>query len=104
MRLLSSKGKILEKPLLAKQAVKTKMKEKPIKKLTPAPVFRKPAVSVEQRRGYVEVAAYFMAERHGFAVGREQDFWIAAEAAIDRMIAEGLLQALFTRRAPKAIP
>jgi len=66
-------------------------KERAAKSSTPAPARRKPKVSAEQHRRYVEVAAYFMAERHGFTPGREQADWVAAEAEIDRMIAEGLL-------------
>jgi hypothetical protein len=41
----------------------------------------------------VELAAYFMAERHGFTPGREREDWIAAEAEIDRMLEAGLLAA-----------
>jgi hypothetical protein len=56
-----------------------------------APKRTKPAVPAEQRRNYVEVAAYFIAERHGFTPGRELADWAAAEAEIDRLLAEGLL-------------
>jgi hypothetical protein len=48
-------------------------------------------VGPEQRRNYVEVAAYFIAERHGFMPGRELQDWAAAEAEIDRLLAEGRL-------------
>lgn len=41
------------------------------------------------RRGhYIEVAAYFIAERHGFMAGRELDHWAEAEAEIDRLMKE----------------
>ena len=50
-------------------------------------------VSVEQRRNYVEVAAYHIAERRGFAPGDPLADWIQAEAEIDRLIADGLLGA-----------
>ena len=53
----------------------------------PAPAGGSSEVSAEQRRCYVEVAAYFIAERHGFTPGRENEDWIAAEAEIDRMLA-----------------
>lgn len=56
-----------------------------------APRRAKPAVPAEQRRNYVEVAAYFIAERHGFTPGRELADWAAAEAEIDRLLAEGRL-------------
>jgi len=48
-------------------------------------------VPAEQRRNYVEVAAYYIAERHGFTPGRELDDWASAEAEIDRLLREGLL-------------
>jgi hypothetical protein len=34
-------------------------------------------------------AAYFLAERRGFAPGRELDDWTAAEAEIDSLVAAG---------------
>ena len=50
-------------------------------------------VSAEQRRNYIEVAAYHIAERRGFAPGNPLDDWAQAEAEIDRLIADGLLGA-----------
>lgn len=47
-------------------------------------------VSPEQRRNYIEVAAFYIAERRGFA-GNPLDDWSEAEAEIDRLLAEGLL-------------
>lgn len=53
---------------------------------------KKPAVvPLEQRRNYIEVAAYHIAERRGFAPGNPLEDWVQAEAEIDRLIAEGLL-------------
>ncbi|MHB1176657.1 MAG: DUF2934 domain-containing protein [Sulfuriferula sp.] len=46
-------------------------------------------LSEEQRRQYVEVAAYYIAERGGFNGGCELESWLAAEAEIDRLLAEG---------------
>lgn len=54
-------------------------------------VKRHRAVTPEQRRYYVEVAAYYIAERHGFTAGRELSDWTAAEAEIDRLLAAGML-------------
>lgn len=51
----------------------------------------KSLVSAEQRRNYVEIAAYYIAERRGFAPGDPLQDWIAAEAEIDRLLAGGLL-------------
>ena len=51
-----------------------------------------PARSVcwlEERSRMVAEAAYFRAERRGFAPGGELDDWIRAEAEIDRMIQSG---------------
>ena len=53
----------------------------------------KAAIPTEQRRHYIEVAAYYIAERRGFASGDPMADWSAAEAEIDRLLAEGLLNA-----------
>jgi hypothetical protein len=42
-----------------------------------------------QRANYVEVAAFYIAERRGFAAANPMDDWLAAEAEIDRLIASG---------------
>lgn len=41
-------------------------------------------LSPEERRRMIAEAAYFRAERRGFAVGGELDDWIQAEAEFDR--------------------
>lgn len=51
-----------------------------------------PALSAEQRRYYVEVAAYYIAERRGFHGGSQLDDWVTAEAEIDRLLREGILK------------
>lgn len=51
----------------------------------------KPPIPAEQRNNYIEVAAYYIAERHGFTPGRELADWASAEAEIDRLLAAGLL-------------
>jgi hypothetical protein len=50
------------------------------------------ALPPEQRRCYVEVAAYYIAERRGFHGGSEFNDWVAAEAEIDRLLREGILK------------
>jgi len=69
----------------------------PAKKATPA---KKPAsakksatnaVTPEQKRYYIEVAAYYIAERRGFNGGSELDDWVQAEREIDRLLSEGIL-------------
>lgn len=53
---------------------------------------KKPAgVPLEQRRNYIEVAAYHIAECRDFAPGNPLEDWVQAEAEIDRLIAKGLL-------------
>lgn len=71
------------KPAAAKAAAPAKAKK--------AAASGRPAVPPGQRLNYVEVAAYFIAERNGFAPGCELENWAAAEAEIDRLLAAGLL-------------
>ncbi len=46
-------------------------------------------LSAQQRIHYVEVAAFYIAERRGFAPGNPDEDWKAAEAEVDRLIASG---------------
>lgn len=48
-------------------------------------------VTPEQRHHYVEVAAYYIAERRGFDAGCRDDDWAQAELEIDHLLAEGRL-------------
>jgi hypothetical protein len=96
----------------AKPAPKAKLaaKPEPVTKAKPAPqavpksapktVAAKPArspakkpasVPLEQRRHYIEMAAYYIAERRNFAPGNPLEDWVQAEAEIDRLLADGLL-------------
>jgi hypothetical protein len=45
----------------------------------------------DQRRYYIEVAAYYIAERRGFQGGKALEDWAAAEAEVDRLLHEGIL-------------
>ena len=76
------------------------VKPKPAPKAVPKAAAAKPArarggksagVPLEQRRHYVEMAAYYIAERRGFAPGDPLEDWVQAEAEIDRLLAEGRL-------------
>lgn len=105
----TGKPKLTAKPAPAKKAggvVKTATKTaskaapKPAPKAAPKPRARKvdgaaprkpSTVPVEQRRNYVEMAAYYIAERRGFAPGNPLEDWVQAEAEIDRLLAEGRL-------------
>ena len=44
------------------------------------------AVSADERRGMIALAAYVRAERRGFAVGGEAQDWLAAEKEIDALL------------------
>lgn len=46
-------------------------------------------LSEEQRQQYIEVAAYYIAERSETDHCCDLDNWLAAEAEIDRLLAEG---------------
>jgi hypothetical protein len=60
----------------------------------PAKRSRKVAkVDPELRRHYVEVAAYYIAERRGFLDGCANEDWVQAELEIDRLLAENKLSA-----------
>ena len=57
------------------------------------PGAKKPAgIPPERRRNYIEMAAYYIAERRGFAPGNPLEDWVQAEAEIDRLLAEGRLR------------
>jgi hypothetical protein len=60
-------------------------------RLSPAPRPRPGRVTTEQRRNYIEVAAYYIAERRGFMGGHQEEDWTNAEIEIDRMLSEGKL-------------
>ncbi|MFH1604530.1 MAG: DUF2934 domain-containing protein [Pseudomonadota bacterium] len=45
-----------------------------------------PSISAEERRRLVERAAYFRAEKRGFAPGFELEDWIEAEVEVLRLI------------------
>ena len=46
-------------------------------------------VTPDQRYHYVEVAAYYIAEKRGFDAGSTEEDWAQAELEIDRLLAEG---------------
>lgn len=87
------KAKLAAKPEpAAKARAAPKVALKPVAAKPARSRAKKPAtVAAEQRRNYVEVAAYHIAERRGFAPGDPLQDWVQAEAEIDRLIAEGLL-------------
>lgn len=76
-------GKVSTPKAVAPKAASAKPKRAGVKK--PA------GVPAEQRRNYIEMAAYYIAERRGFAPGNPLEDWVEAEAEIDRLLAEGRL-------------
>jgi hypothetical protein len=44
------------------------------------------SVSAEERQQWIATAAYFRAQRRGFAGGREAEDWLAAEREVDLRI------------------
>ena len=44
-------------------------------------------LSEDQRRQYIEVAAYYIAEGGGFDCSCDLENWLAAEAEIDQLLA-----------------
>lgn len=99
----------------AKAATATKAAAKPaapkaaVAKAAPAKAAAKPAtkaakpaakrsagtspVTTDQRRFYVEVAAYYIAERRGFHGGSQIADWVQAEKEIDQLLADGRINA-----------
>jgi len=93
-----AKAPAAKKPAAAKAPAKKAATTKavaPAKKVA-APVAGQPnaipILTPDQRRYYVEVAAYYIAERRGFHGGSEMDDWVEAEAVIDRLVREGILK------------
>jgi hypothetical protein len=77
------------KPTPAKPAAKTAAKPKAPAKPKVAPAIKAVALSLEQRNHYVQVAAFYIAERRGFAAGDPAADWAAAEEEVSRLIASG---------------
>lgn len=50
-----------------------------------------PVIDPEIRYRYIQVAAYYIAERRGFAEGSAEQDWAQAEREIDRLLAENKL-------------
>lgn len=79
---------------VATAAPKAAVAKSPAKKAAPAkasvkPAATRPAVTVEQRHNYIEVAAFYVAQRRGFAPGNPIDDWAMAEREVDSLIASG---------------
>jgi hypothetical protein len=77
--------KAAPKPVAAK-AVAPTVKVKALAKKT-APVARE--IDPVQRANFIEVAAFYIAERRGFTPGNPEQDYLEAAAEIDRLIAGG---------------
>ena len=92
------KAQAVKKPAAAKApaAKKTTTKAAAPEKKAAATAAGKPnaipVLTPDQRRYYVEVAAYYIAERRGFHGGSQMDDWVKAESEIDRLVREGILK------------
>jgi hypothetical protein len=83
----------------AKASTKAPAAAKPIAAAVAAPATKSPAkkkatpaakpVAPEQRANYIQVAAFYIAERRGFAPGNPEQDYLDAAAEIDRLIAGG---------------
>ncbi|HEY7929359.1 MAG TPA: DUF2934 domain-containing protein [Steroidobacteraceae bacterium] len=49
-----------------------------------------PPIDPERRRALIAQAAYFRAERRGFAPGHEAEDWLAAEVEVDTALTVGV--------------
>jgi hypothetical protein len=82
---------VATKSAAAKTATVTKVAAKASEKLaaTVKTTAQKAAILPAQRAHYVKVAAFYIAERRGFAPASQVSDWLEAEAEIDRLIASG---------------
>lgn len=75
-------------PVAVEQKPEKPVKKRATRKATAA------TISAEERHHLIEVAAYYIAERRGFAEGSIECDWLEAEKQIDSMIAEGKFTAI----------
>jgi hypothetical protein len=80
-------------PAAQRAATATTAKPKADLETNPTRRSRVARIDPEKRRNYVEVAAYYIAERRGFVNGDETRDWLAAEEEIDRLLEENKLSA-----------
>ena len=85
-----AKPKAAPAPVASVEETPTSVEESsPSAEETSTVVVAKAELSTEQRNNYVQVAAFYIAERRAFAPGNPADDWAAAEAEVDRLIASG---------------
>lgn len=79
---------------LPQVAQKAALKKAPAKKaaisqVKNSPATVRPEVTPGQRHNYIEVAAFYVAQRRGFAPGNPLDDWATAEIEVDQLIVSG---------------
>jgi hypothetical protein len=77
------------KPAVAPAKPAAKAAARPKASVKPKAAPKAVSLSLEQRNHYVQVAAFYIAERRGFAAGDPAADWAAAEEEVDRLIASG---------------
>jgi len=81
------------KPLATKPAAPNpggpRPSRKPRRDAPAAQLSGAPMINPEQRRSLIAQAAYFRAERRGFAPGHEAEDWNAAEIEVDTVLTAG---------------
>lgn len=68
---------------------KTAAKKPAVPKANSSTTATPATVTPEQRHHYIEVAAFYVAQRRGFAPGNPADDWATAESEVDGLIASG---------------
>jgi hypothetical protein len=69
----------------ARRAPRKRAAAEPAERTTGYPSF----VDPQQRAGLIAQAAYFRAQKRGFAPGHEMEDWLAAEAEVDADLLKG---------------
>lgn len=88
----ATKPKAAKQPAAPKVAAERKAVAPATKPAAAAKAKGAAGLAPEKRRFYVEVAAYYIAERRGFRGGSALEDWAQAEAEIDRLLREGILK------------
>lgn len=84
------KPKPLKTKSVVKQTTGADTQAKPVKTKATAKVKSTiPPISNEHRLRYIELAAFYIAERRGFGGGNTLEDWLQAEAEIDQLLLQG---------------
>ncbi len=76
-------------PTQLKESSTARRPARPRKGAAPAAPAAPMRLSAEARRALIAEAAYLRAERRGFAPGKENEDWLAAEAEVDALLSAG---------------